>query len=160
LACISLLLIAAIGKSAPTTNSTEDLSEHYAPTRGRCPSDVQWIRSAGSGLNPLEAEWIHSRKSVVLKNYGEYLNQLGLKDFDVSSYLKAIRIDGSHARKVPALGLAISGGGYASAYTESGEMRALDSRLPDDSSSAQVACCRVFYTKAASLEVVGQPSRF
>lgn len=128
--CIFLTLAATIAESAPTSSTAEDLSGRYAPTRGKCPSDVQWVRHADSGLNPLEAEWIHSRKSVVLKNYGEYLSRLRLHDFDVASYLKAIEIKGSDDSKVPALGLAISGGGYPSAYTGTGVMRALDNRLP------------------------------
>ena len=88
---------------------------------------MQWVRPA-DGLNPLEAEWIKSRKTVVLKNFAQYLARLGLEDFDVATYLKAITQQNHN--NVPALGLAISGGGYASAYTGSGAMRALDDRLP------------------------------
>lgn len=79
-------------------------------------------------MNSLEAEWIQSRKAVVLKNFAEYLARLGLEDFNVTAYLKAITQSGQN--NVPALVLAISGGGYASAYTGSGAMRALDDRLP------------------------------
>jgi lysophospholipase len=107
-----------------------DPSQYYAPTRVDCPSDIQWVRSAHEGLNPLEAEWIKSRKLVVLQNFGQYLERLGLEDFNVSAYLNKINVDASGNTNVPALGLAISGGGYGSAYTGTGAMRALDDRLP------------------------------
>lgn len=59
-----------------------------------------------------------------------YLTRLGLGDFDVATYLDKIKVRPSGHTEVPALGLAISGGGYGSAYTDSGVMRALDARLP------------------------------
>ena len=73
-------------------------------------------------------KWVHGRKAVVLGNLAEYLHRLELKEFDVPSYLKAI--NHSEYKNVPSLGFAISGGGYASAYTGIGMMRALDDRLP------------------------------
>ena len=88
---------------------------------------MQWVRHA-NGLNPSEAEWIHSRKAVVLEHFAEYVARLGLEDFNVTAYLKAINQTGRN--NVPALGFAISGGGWASAYTGTGAMRALDNRLP------------------------------
>lgn len=81
-------------------------------------------------LNALEAQWIKSRKLVVLENFGLYLTRLGLDDFDVATYLDKIKVGPSGHTEVPTLGLAISGGGYGSAYTGSGVMRALYARLP------------------------------
>lgn len=103
------------------------LSKGYAPSSGPCPSNVQRIRYA-DGLNPSEAEWVRSRKIVILENFAQYLTRLGLEAFDVTSYLNAI--NQSEYENVPSLGFAISGGGYASAYTGSGALRALDDRLP------------------------------
>lgn len=113
-------------KLASTTTVITDYPKAYAPIRVSCPSDINWIRPA-NGLNPSEAEWIHSRKAVVYKSYAEYLKRLGLKSFDVSAYLKAI--NQAEYKNLPSLGFAISGGGYASAYTGTGALRALDERL-------------------------------
>lgn len=103
------------------------LSKGYAPSSGPCPSNVQWTRYA-DGLNPSEAEWVRSRKIVILESFAQYLTRLGLEAFDVTSYLNAI--NQSEYDNVPSLGFAISGGGYASAYTGTGALRALDDRLP------------------------------
>lgn len=65
---------------------------------------------------------------MVLESFAQYLERLGLEAFDVTSYLKAINQSGYD--NVPSLGFAISGGGYASAYTGTGALRALDDRLP------------------------------
>ena len=103
------------------------LSKSYAPTSTSCPSNVQWTRPA-DGLNPSEAEWVRSRKAVILESFAQYLTRLGLEAFDVTSYVNAI--NESEYDNVPSLGFAISGGGYASAYTGTGALRALDDRLP------------------------------
>ena len=104
-----------------------DLSRSYAPVIVDCPSDVQWVRPA-KGLNPYEAEWVRKRKLVVLEEFALYLERLDLQDFNLSSYLK--KINGSDYANVPSVGLAISGGGWASAFTGTGALRALDARLP------------------------------
>jgi hypothetical protein len=85
---ISLLLVVSFPNFATCSLDTEPYLE-YAPTHAHCPSDVEWIRPA-HGLNPSEAKWVHGRKAVVLDNLAEYLHRLELKDFDVTSYVKAI----------------------------------------------------------------------
>ena len=104
-----------------------DVCNGYAPSSGPCPSNVKWTRNADS-LNPSEAEWVRSRKAVILDSFAQYLTRLGLEAFDVTSYTNAI--NKSEYDNVPSLGFAISGGGYASAYTGTGALRALDDRLP------------------------------
>ena len=121
------MLLATIAKLTGATSLETDVIGSYAPIRGPCPSDVQWIRPA-SGLNQSEAIWVHSRKAVIVENFARYLDRLRLEDFDVASYLKAI--NQSEYENVPSLGFAISGGGYASAFTGTGALRALDERLP------------------------------
>lgn len=64
----------------------------------------------------------------MLEEFAQYLERLDLQDFNLSSYLTAINVSG-HAN-VPSIGAAISGGGYRSAYTGTGFLRALDARLP------------------------------
>lgn len=55
------------------------------------------------------------------------MEQLELEDFDVSAYITAIK-ENDYAH-VPIMGYSISGGGWASAFTGIGGMRALDNRL-------------------------------
>lgn len=79
------------------------------------------------GLSHSEAQWVHSRKQVVLHAVEGYLERLNLSDFKVDKYIA--QIQASNLSAIPILGFAVSGGGFASAYTGSGGMRALDSRL-------------------------------
>lgn len=83
----------------------------YAPAYFACPSDIQWNRPA-IGLNPAEAEWVQGRKEVVATALSEYLNRLYI-GLDVSKYIE--KISCNNYQDVPIMGLAISGGGWASA---------------------------------------------
>lgn len=87
---------------------------------------IQWVRPA-NGLNPKEADWVFQRKQVVLDALDGYLSRLHLDSFDLRNYLE--RLHNHDYSYVPTLGMAISGGGYESAYTGTGAMRALDDRL-------------------------------
>lgn len=109
-----------------TVSVSKALSSSYAPIRVECPSDIEWLRPA-IGLNPKEANWVAGRKPVVADALSAYLKRLELEDFDVSAYIAAIKAN-NHAH-VPTMGYSISGGGWASAFTGVGGMRALDSRL-------------------------------
>ncbi|KAL8789671.1 MAG: hypothetical protein Q9195_006724 [Heterodermia aff. obscurata] len=100
----------------------------YVPQYVECPRHVEWIRPP-LGLSRAEASWVHSRKQIVAKALGTYLEQLDMEDFDLSGYIG--QLQQSNFSNVPTLGFAISGGGYASAFTGTGAMRALDSRLDD-----------------------------
>lgn len=64
---------------------------------------------------------------MVLAAFEEYLERLGLEDFDVAHYVSTLYL--SNYANVPTLGLAVSGGGWASAFTGTGALRALDARL-------------------------------
>ncbi len=64
----------------------------------------------------------------MFENFVEYLDRLGLQGFDLCGYVDAI--NQSQYKNVPHLSFAISGGGWASAYTGTGMMRALDARVP------------------------------
>lgn len=64
---------------------------------------------------------------MVVDALASYLERLGMESFDVSRYIESIREDNYvHA---PTIGMAISGGGWASALTGTGAIRALDDRL-------------------------------
>ncbi|PYH90002.1 lysophospholipase [Aspergillus ellipticus CBS 707.79] len=116
-----LFLSAAAGLSAAL-----DLPQGYAPVPVSCPTSLDWIRPA-DGLNPAEAEWVQGRKKNVLAALEGYLDRLGLTDFDVEEYLS--RINDNDRANVPILGMAISGGGFGSAFTGTGALRAIDDRL-------------------------------
>jgi lysophospholipase len=106
--------------------SQEPYAESYAPAYVQCPSNIQWIRPA-NGLSQAEAEWVRGRKKVVGTALGEYLQRLKIENFDLSQYLT--HMNDCNYEDIPIMGLAISGGGWASAYTGTAAMRALDSRL-------------------------------
>jgi lysophospholipase len=71
---------------------------------------------------------VHGRKKVVLDALGPYLHRLNLEAFNVTEYVN--RIKDSNYSHVPTIGMAISGGGWASPLTGTGALRAFDSRLP------------------------------
>ena len=119
LLCLALQLDQCCGQNA------SDIS--YAPYYVECPSDVQFLRPA-IGLHPDEAAWVHGRKRVVLKSLSDYLRRLELESFNVCEYVGRLRA--SNHSSVPTLAFATSGGGWASAFTGVGGLRALDARLP------------------------------
>ena len=80
-----------------------DVCNDYAPSSGPCPSNVQWTRNADS-LNPLEAEWVRSRKAVILESFAQCLTRLELEAFDVTSYTN--KINKLEYENVPSLGFA------------------------------------------------------
>jgi lysophospholipase len=120
--CVATILGSLIHQSF----GQEPYSESYAPAYVECPPKIQWIR-ATDGLSQAEAEWVQGRKQVVFTALSEYLELLQIKHFDVSKYLT--HMYKSNYEDVPTMGLAISGGGWASTYTGMAALRALDSRL-------------------------------
>lgn len=125
LSTLLLAFMAAPGARGDPSIS-EALSQSYAPVNVKCPKDVRWFRPA-VGLDPREADWVQGRKPVVLDALASYLDRLGMQDFDVSKYICSIR-EREYAH-VPIIGMAVSGGGWASAFTGTGAIRALDDRL-------------------------------
>lgn len=109
-----------------STTGAVSTAASYAPTTIACPEDVQWIRPA-IGLAPQEAEYVYGRKTKVLYALEEYLERLQLENFDTQQYIQLLRA--SNFSKVPTIAYAISGGGWLSALTGAGGMRALDGRF-------------------------------
>ncbi len=104
----------------------QNLSESYAPVYLDCPNDLRFIRSASEGLNAEEETWLHNRKRVVAGALSNYLSNANLKGFDTNRYISGL--NQSNFAAVPGIGLAVSGGGYASAIMGAGVIRALDGR--------------------------------
>ena len=104
----------------------QNLNKSYAPVYVDCPKDVVFTRPASQGLNPEEETWLHSRKRVVAGALSDYLSRANMKGFDIERYTSGL--NDSNFAAVPGIGLAISGGGYASAIMGSGVIRALDGR--------------------------------
>lgn len=109
-----------------TTVLAQNLSESYAPVYVNCPTDVVFTRSATQGLNAQEETWLHGRKKVVAGALSKYLSNANLTAFDLDQYLSSL--NDSNFEAVPGIGVAISGGGYASAIMGTGVLRALDGR--------------------------------
>jgi lysophospholipase len=119
-------IISILGSSITEPLVKPPYAESYAPAYVQCPSGIQWIRPA-DGLSQAEANWVQGRKQVVSSALEDYLERLQIKDFDLSKYLS--HMEDCNYEDIPVMGLAISGGGWASAHTGTGAMRALDSRL-------------------------------
>lgn len=117
--------LALLAISAATVLA-QNFSESYAPIHVECPSDVTFTRSASEGLNPEEEQWFYNRKRVIAAVLPEYLSNANMKDFDIDGYISAI--NKSDYAALPAIGVAVSGGGFASAIMGTGVMRALDGR--------------------------------
>ncbi|KAK6371419.1 Lysophospholipase 1 [Exophiala oligosperma] len=105
----------------------QNLSESYAPVYVNCPHNTTFTRPASEGLNPDEQTWVHNRKRVVAGALSKYLSNANMSDFDIDHYISNLN-HSSHYEAVPTIGLAISGGGYASAIMGAGVIRALDGR--------------------------------
>ncbi|OJZ83665.1 hypothetical protein ASPFODRAFT_140016 [Aspergillus luchuensis CBS 106.47] len=114
-----------ISAAAATLASALELPQGYAPDPVSCPTSLQWIRPA-VGLSRDELEWVEGRKKVVLGSLDAYLERLNLDDFDTDEYISRL----NYTNQTPIMGMAISGGGFGSAFTGAGLIRALDDRLP------------------------------
>lgn len=112
--------------TSTTFSLAQNLSDSYAPVYVECPKDVTFTRSASEGLHPDEDTWLYNRKIVVAGALSDYLSHANMKGFDIDRYMSGI--NHSHFAAVPSIGLAISGGGYASAIMGAGVIRALDGR--------------------------------
>lgn len=123
IADVEAALIALLTRPTIAQNLT------YAPQRVTCPDHIQWLRPASNGLGPSEAEWLYRRKQNVLKSLEQYLHRLNLKCFNVCDWM--CRMRSTNYSNVPTIGFAVSGGGWASAFTGAGGLRALDDRLPE-----------------------------
>ncbi|KIW24757.1 uncharacterized protein PV07_10451 [Cladophialophora immunda] len=102
--------------------------ESNAPVYVDCPDGQQWIRPA-KGLSFQEEAWVRGRKSVVLDAFSAYLQRVNITGLDVPALVNAMK---SHNNSgVPVISMAISGGGWLSANTGVGVLRAFDARFPD-----------------------------
>ena len=124
---VKLLTCSAAVLGLVALSSQQNFSASYAPVYVECPSNVEWNRPA-TGLSAVETEWVAGRKRVALEALNGYLERLGMANFDYCTFVE--KLSATNYVNVPTLGLAISGGGYASGFTATAAMRALDNRLP------------------------------
>lgn len=135
---LAILLLVATGwhpafaSMAPTgTNSIvsavfpQPSYADYAPLRVQCPANQTWLRSSASGMSVEEKTWVQGRKAKVADSLRDYLAALSLEEFDVEEYFDLLRC---RVDRVPTIGMAISGGGWASSLTATGALRAFDAR--------------------------------
>lgn len=72
---------------------------------------------------------MQGRKSVVVDAFSAYLERLNITGLDVPKLVNAMKKDNNSG--VPTISMAISGGGWLSATTGVGVLRAFDARFPD-----------------------------
>ncbi|KAL8295529.1 hypothetical protein RB597_009319 [Gaeumannomyces tritici] len=107
-----------------------------APSIVECPQRGEWIRPAARGLSPAEAAWVRGRKAAAVSSLESYLASIDMGDFDKAQYIQRLRGGGSSCDHRPAgtdapvIGMCISGGGWGSAITGVGALRAFDARQP------------------------------
>lgn len=108
-------------------NKHSDHSDNITPYFTDCPHDFQLVRPL-NGLSQAESEWVHGRKAVASKAFSKYLDRLNITGFDTKAYTALIAKDPDH--NMPVMAWATSGGGWRSAFTGVGGLRAIDSKTP------------------------------
>lgn len=94
----------------------------YAPGKASCPSNSSFIRE-GKSISQSEADWLKSRHEKTELAIVDYLENVGLEDFDLSLVKDAnLSIN---------IALAFSGGGYRAMLSGAGQLAALDNRTAD-----------------------------
>lgn len=99
----------------------------YAPYYVDCPPNLRIVRRP-HGLSEAEAAWVHGRKAVAAEAFSSYLTRLNLSEFDLEAYITRITEDSDW--NMPTLAFANSGGGWRSAFTGVGGIRAFDGLTP------------------------------
>lgn len=99
----------------------------YAPNIVTCPADVELVRNSGN-LSNQELDWVHGRKVVASEHFVQYLRRANLTDFDVDTYESALHANPD--QNMPILAMANSGGGWRSAFTGIGALKAFDALSP------------------------------
>lgn len=92
----------------------------YAPGKSSCPSNSSFIRE-GTSISKSEANWVKSRHEKTNLAIVDYLENVGLEDFDLS-LVTNLSIN---------IGLAFSGGGFRAMLLGAGQLAALDNRTAD-----------------------------
>lgn len=119
------ILAALAALSLVNAQSRVTPSGNYTPTYGECPTDFTFVRPASDGLNAREKEWRTARNWQVKYALGDYLRNVGIKDFDVEGYIDALH---EEPEKVPVVAISFSGGGTRAQLCELGLYQGLDAR--------------------------------
>lgn len=102
-------------------------SDNITPYFTECPADFKLVRPV-DGLSQAESQWVHGRKAVAAQAFTGYLDRLNISGFDTKTYTSLIEQNPDYY--MPTLAWATSGGGWRSAFTGVGGLRALDSETP------------------------------
>lgn len=129
---IAYILVPLAAGQASQSNVT------LSPSIVHCPQRDEWIRPASRGISPAEEAWVRGRKAVVVNSLEAYLASIDMGDFDKADYIRRLRAGsgssscghGAIGADAPVIGMCISGGGWASAITGIGALRAFDARQP------------------------------
>lgn len=96
----------------------------YAPAKGSCPSNFQFVRPADS-LAPEEVSWLEKRHEKTNPALISFLKRLNLTGVDVENLVNG-------AENPINIALTFSGGGYRAMLAGAGELAAYDERTQSD----------------------------
>ncbi|KAJ2962966.1 hypothetical protein NQZ79_g2006 [Umbelopsis isabellina] len=99
---------------------------NYAPTLEKCPT-TRLVRSASEGLSQDEKTFLIKRRQKIAVSFRKYLENVDIPGFDVAKFFELAKSDPAI---LPVLAMAISGGGYTSAYNGAALFNSLDDRNP------------------------------
>lgn len=124
----STVLVLSLPFAAATVTSQISLSDNYTPSIITCPINHTFIRPASDGLSPSESAWLKKRHHSVLSSQEQYLKNVKVPGFDVSSYIPDLK--GCNEYAGPVAALTLSGGGNRAELSGLGMYQALDARNP------------------------------
>ncbi|KAF3143468.1 Lysophospholipase 1 [Orbilia oligospora] len=111
-----------------------DAPNGYAPGAVNCPSTRPSIRSA-SELSSEEVSWLNKRRNNTIQPLRDFLTRVNIPGFDAGAYIDANR---NNARRIPNIGIAMSGGGYRALMNGAGALAAFDSRTNNSTSAGHL----------------------
>ncbi|OAV98211.1 hypothetical protein PTTG_25705 [Puccinia triticina 1-1 BBBD Race 1] len=117
-----------VRRDAAISNSP---SGNYAPVVDRCPTDFFTRRpdQAEAPLGKAESDYVNTRAAQSIPLWEEYLGRVGLKDFDVKSFLSKAQSSGGRAGEtLPNLAFSLSGGGARALCVAASILEAFDIR--------------------------------
>jgi lysophospholipase len=122
LCCLLLVLPAVFSQGTLPPGNVYN----YAPTFEKCPT-TKLVRNASEGLSQDEQTFLMKRRQKIAVSFRKYLENVDIPGFDVAKFFELAKSDPAI---LPVLAMAISGGGYTSAYNGAALFNSLDDRNP------------------------------